>query len=68
MSSHIGEIPSPEYRPSVIQDTYDMITWRPHAIALTDGDLEWAYADLRRRSDIVARSLTGHGITRAALR
>jgi amino acid adenylation domain-containing protein len=35
----------------------------PNAIAVTDGDLEWTYDDLRRQSDIVARSLTGLGIS-----
>jgi amino acid adenylation domain-containing protein len=67
MSGHIGKIPSPEYRSSVIQDIYDVMARRPHAIALTDEDLEWTYADLRRQSDIVARSLTDHGITRGSV-
>jgi amino acid adenylation domain-containing protein len=67
MSSHIGEIPSPEYRSSVIQDIYDVMARRPYATALTDGDLEWTYEDLRSRSDTVTRSLTGHGITRGSV-
>ena len=67
MSSHIGEISSPEYRSSVIQEIYAVMSQRAHEIAVTDGDLEWTYADLRRRSDIVARSLADHGITRGSV-
>ena len=39
----------------------------PRAIAVTDGDLEWTYDDLRRRTEIIAGSLTGHGITRGSV-
>jgi len=39
----------------------------PHAIAVTDGDVEWTYDALRRRSDMVARSLASHGITRGSV-
>src|ERR1022692_1935267 len=39
----------------------------PHAIAVTDGDLEWTYDALRRRSDIVASSLASHGITHGSV-
>ena len=67
MSSHISDIPSPEYRSSVIEEIYGMMSQRPHAIALTDGDLEWTYDDLRRRSDVVAKSLADHGITRSSV-
>lgn len=67
MSNHIGAAPSPDYHMSVIEEIYDMMSQRPNAIALTDGELEWTYDDLRRRSDIVARSLVAHGITRGSV-
>lgn len=66
-SSLINETPSPDYRSSVIHEIYDVMSQTPHAIALTDGDLEWTYDDLRRRSDIVVRSLASQGITRGSV-
>jgi amino acid adenylation domain-containing protein len=39
----------------------------PHAIAVTDGDLEWTYDALRSRSAIVIRSLASHGITQGSV-
>lgn len=67
MSNHIGEIPSQEYRSSIIQTIYDMMSQTPNAVAVTDGDLEWKYSDLRKRSDMVARSLADHGISRGSV-
>jgi amino acid adenylation domain-containing protein len=64
---HVPKSPSPEYWSSVIREIYDMMSQAPHAIALTDGDLEWTYDALRRRSDIVARSLARRGITRGSI-
>lgn len=62
MPSHIDEIPPPEYQSSIIQDIHDIMSTTPNAIALTDGDLEWSYADLHRQSDLVARNLASHKI------
>ena len=62
-----AETLSPEYQSSVIHEIYGHNVPDSHAIALTDGDLEWTYDDLRRRSDIVARSLAGLGITRGSV-
>lgn len=67
MCSHFDKIPSPSYQKSVIQEIYDMMSQRPNALALTDGDLEWTYDDLRRRSDTVARSLASHRINRGSV-
>ena len=39
----------------------------PHAIAVTDWDLEWTYDALRSRSDKVIRSLASHGITQGSV-
>jgi amino acid adenylation domain-containing protein len=58
---------SEECRPSVIHEIYDLMSQTPRAIAVTDGDLEWTYDALRRRSDIVAKSLVDHGITRGSV-
>jgi amino acid adenylation domain-containing protein len=58
---------SPEYRSSVVHEIYDVMSHTPHAIAVTDGDLEWTYDDLRRKSDLVARSLAGQGVARGGV-
>ena len=67
MLSHIAKGSSPTYRSSVIHAIYGMMSQTPHAIAVTDGNLEWTYDALRRRSDIVARSLASHGITQGSV-
>jgi amino acid adenylation domain-containing protein len=67
VSGHMPKRPLSEYRPSVIHDIYDVMSQRSDAIALTDGDLEWTYDDLRRRVDLVATSLTSRGITRGSV-
>jgi len=64
---HVSKGPSPEYRSSIVRQIYDMMSQTPRAIALTDGDLEWTYDVLRRRSDIVASSLASRGITRGSV-
>ena len=63
----IVETLSPEYRSSVIHEIYDLMCQTPHAIAVTDGDLEWTYEALRKRSDIVARSLAREGIAHGSV-
>ena len=65
--SHMANGPLPTYRSSVIRTIYDMMSQTPHAIAVTDGDLEWTYDALRSRSDIVIRSLASHGITQGSV-
>jgi amino acid adenylation domain-containing protein len=65
--NHIGEGPPPEHRPSVIDEIYDLMAQTPHAVAVTDRDLEWTYDALRRRSDLVAKSLASHGVTRGSV-
>jgi amino acid adenylation domain-containing protein len=62
-----AQAPSPESQPSVIDEIYDLMSQTPHAMAVTDGDLEWTYEDLRRRTDIVARSLADGGIARGSV-
>lgn len=57
----------PEYLGSVISEVYNMMFKTPHAIAVTDGDLEWTYGELRRRSDLVASSLASHGVARGSV-
>ena len=64
---HASERPAAEHRSSVIHAIYDLMSQAPHAIAVTDGDVEWTYDALRRRSDMVARSLASHGITRGSV-
>ena len=59
----ITEGPSPISRSSVIRTIFDMMSQEPDAIAVTDGDLEWTYEELRRHADIIAKSLAGNGIT-----
>jgi amino acid adenylation domain-containing protein len=66
-SSDIASRPSPTHRPSVIHAIYNVMSQTPHAIAVTDGPLEWTYAALRERAEIVAKSLAGHGITRGSV-
>jgi amino acid adenylation domain-containing protein len=66
-STRIAETSSPKYRSSVIHEIYGMMSQRPQKIAVTDGDLEWTYDDLRRRSNTVARSLAGIGIARGSI-
>ena len=44
-----------------------MMSRTPHAIAVTDGDLEWTYESLRQRSDIVATGLANRGVTRGSV-
>lgn len=57
----------PGYRSSVIHQIYDVMRRSPHAVALTDGDLVWTYDDLRRKSDLVARTLARNGILRGSV-
>ena len=52
---------------SVIQDIFDLMSTRPDATAVTDGDLEWSYATLRARSDAVARLLADRGVARGSV-
>jgi amino acid adenylation domain-containing protein len=52
---------------SVIQDIFDLMSTRPDATAVTDGDLEWSYATLRGRSDAVARVLADRGVARGSV-
>jgi nonribosomal peptide synthetase DhbF len=56
-----------EYRDSVIDEIYDIMLKTPQAIAVTDGDLEWTYDELRVRSETVASGLASHGITRGSV-
>jgi amino acid adenylation domain-containing protein len=65
--THLAEALSSDYQSSVIHEIYDMMSRRSGALALTDGDLEWTYDDLRRMSDIVVRNLTSRGITRGSV-
>jgi amino acid adenylation domain-containing protein len=58
---------SPISRPSVIYAIYDVMSQTPHAIAVTEADLEWTYDALRRHSDVVARSLADHGIAQGSV-
>ena len=44
-----------------------MMSRRPDAIAVTDGNLEFTYDELRRASDLIARSLLSHGVTRGSV-
>jgi amino acid adenylation domain-containing protein len=66
-SSQVAEMPSQEDRASVIHEIYDLMSQTPNAIALTDGDVEWTYDDLRRRSDLVVRSLAIRGVMRGSV-
>lgn len=59
-----SDTPSSEYRSSVIHEIYAMMSQRPHAVALTEGDLEWTYDDLRSRAEAVAKSMASRGISR----
>jgi amino acid adenylation domain-containing protein len=52
---------------SVIDEIYAVMSATPHAVAVTDGDLEWTYADLRGRADLVAGSLADAGIARGGV-
>ena len=67
ISTRIIETLPPEYRLSVIREIYDLMSQRPHAIALTEGNLEWTYEDLRRQSNRVAKQLASHGIGRGSV-
>lgn len=67
LSSHVAGTPAPEHQSSVLCEIYDRMSRTPHAVALTDGTLEWTYDDLRRRSDAVAKSLVSHGITHGSV-
>lgn len=62
MPSHIpaGAVVTPG--PGVIRKIYEMMSQTPQAIAVTDGDLEWTYDALRRRSDVVVKILRIRGI------
>ena len=64
---HIARPSAAGYRSSVIREIYEMMSARPHAIAVTDGDLEWTYDCLRRRSQATARELANHGIGRGSV-
>ncbi len=64
VSSYVAVRPESKYRSTVIHKIYDVMSRTPDATALTDGDLEWTYDDLRKRSDMVARSLAARGVTR----
>lgn len=63
----IGQAPSLPYWSSVIQDIYHQTSRRPEAVAVTDGELEWTYSDLRQRSDSIAALLADHGIARGSV-
>lgn len=65
--NHVLKKSSPERQSSVIDTIYGLMSQTPHAIAVTDGNVEWTYDALRRRSDMVARSLASHGITRGSV-
>lgn len=54
---------SPMYRSILINTICDVMSQSPHAIAVTDGDLEWTYDTLGKKTDIVARNLGSHGIS-----
>lgn len=63
----VGEAsPVPSWS-SVIQDIYLLTSRRPEAVAVTDGELEWTYGDLRERSDSIAGLLADHGIARGSV-
>src|SRR3984957_1163971 len=64
---HVLKKSSPEHRSSVVDIIYDLMTQTPHAVAVTDGNLEWTYNDLCKQSDIVARRLASQGITRGSV-
>ena len=64
---HLSERPAAKHRSSVIHTIYDLMSQAPHAIAVTDGDVEWTYDALRRQSDMIARRLASHGITRGSV-
>jgi amino acid adenylation domain-containing protein len=61
------EASSPPFWSSVIQDIYHQTSKRPEAVAVTDGELEWTYADLRERSDSIAAVLADRGIARGSV-
>jgi len=58
---------SPPRGSSVIQDIYQMMSRRPGAVAVTDGDLEWTYDDLRKHSLSVVRMIADRGIARGSV-
>jgi amino acid adenylation domain-containing protein len=63
----LGEASSLPYWSSVIQDIYQLTSRRPEALAVTDGELEWTYGDLRERSDSIAALLADRGIARGSV-
>ena len=63
----VGQATSLPYWSSVIQDIYHQTSRRPEAVAVTDGELEWTYSDLRQRSDSIAALLADHGIPRGSV-
>ena len=63
----VGEASSPPYWSSVIQDIYHLTSRRPGAVAVTDGELQWTYGDLRERSDRIAALLADRGIARGSV-
>jgi amino acid adenylation domain-containing protein len=67
MQDYIERTPPGERRPSVIDEIYDLMSQTPHAMAVTDGDLEWTYDALRQRSELVARRLASHGVTQGSV-
>jgi amino acid adenylation domain-containing protein len=63
----VGEASSLPHWSSVIQDIYHLTSRRPDAVAVTDGELEWTYGDLRERSDSIAALLADRGIARGSV-
>jgi len=61
--SHLAESPSSPYRSSVVHEIFDIMSQTPQAIALTDGDVELTYDELRQRAELVAKSLAHREIT-----
>ena len=53
--------------PGVIRRIYEMMSQTPTAVAVTDGDVEWTYHALRRRSDAVVQTLRSRGFTRGSV-
>lgn len=66
-SGPFSDVTPLDYHSSVIDEIYDVMSHAPHAIALTDGDLEWTYDTLHIRSDMISKSLASRGITRGSV-
>jgi amino acid adenylation domain-containing protein len=63
----VGVAASPPSWSSVIQDIYDLTSRRPEAVAVTDGEVEWTYANLRDRSDSIMALLADHRVARGSV-